>query len=208
MKTWQVELDGKTHIITLDGGKTPPMLVVDDKPKPVTLKLTKMGQAYDFSLHKHTGTIQQIETDKGMRYGLLIDGKPIRPPKKLDVKMTTTPSSSSVLPKYDSAGIFRRKQLNKEQSIHQKSTIRQIIPDWTWVSIIGILFIPAFSQLQPASIIIAGVGIVGVIIISNIRQMKDGHRFAFTIMIMVLCWSAFVIMASRGIIKIANIPLF
>lgn len=208
MKTWQFELDGKPHSITADTEKSPPVVLVDDKPKSVTLKLTQMGRAYDFMVNKHTATIQEVETDKGIRYGLLIDGKPIRPPKKPDVKMTTTKSSASALPKYDSAMVFRRKQFNTERSSGQKSALRQAIPDWTWVSLIGILFIPAFSQLQPASLVIAGVGIVLVIVVSNIRQIKDGHRFAFTIMIMVLCWSAFVIMASRGIIKINNIPLF
>ncbi len=44
---------------------------------------------------------------------------------------------------------------------------------------------------------------------SKLTQKGDAiHRFAFTMMWMMFCWSAFVILASRGIIKIANIPLF
>ncbi|HRF97564.1 MAG TPA: hypothetical protein PLZ51_20290, partial [Aggregatilineales bacterium] len=112
------------------------------------------------------------------------------------------------LPKYDTAGIFKNKQLRDEQRIQHKIFIRQIIPDWAWVAIIGIMFIPAFSQLQPISLVVAGIGIVVVIGMANIPKMKEIHRFAFTIMVMLFCWSAFVMLASRGIIKIDNLPLF
>ncbi|MCL4253690.1 MAG: hypothetical protein KJ043_07925, partial [Anaerolineae bacterium] len=89
-----------------------------------------------------------------------------------------------------------------------KSLMRQLIPDWTWVSIIGIMIIPAYAQMQTPAVILGAIGIVMAILLANIPKMKDIHRFAFTMMWMMFCWSAFVILASRGIIKIANIPLF
>jgi hypothetical protein len=204
MKTWQFDLDGNAHTLVFDAEKSPPVVTLDGKPLSITPKLTKNGQAYGFMLHKHTGTIQTMQTEKGLRYGLVIDGQPVtpRPQPKADVAPLTQ------LPKYDTAGIFRNKQLRDEQRIQKKIFIRQIIPDWAWVAIIGIMFIPAFSQLQPVSLVLAGIGIVVVVGVANIPKMKEIHRFAFTIMVMLFCWSAFVILASRGIIKIDNLPLF
>lgn len=204
MKTWQFEVDGQLHILKVDTQQSPLTATLDDKPLTLTSKLTQKGGAYSFVVNKHTGTIQPIQTEKGLRYGLLIDGKPVstRPTEKADVKPLTH------IPKYDNAGIFRRKQEQDEHRTARKSLMRQFIPDWTWVSIIGIMIIPAYAQMQTPAVILGAIGIVMAILIANIPKMKDIHRFAFTMMWMMFCWSAFVILASRGIIKIANIPLF
>ena len=204
MKTWQFEVDGQVHILKLDTQKSPLTATLDDKPLALTSKLTQKGLAYNFAVNKHTGTIQPMPTEKGLRYALLIDGKPVssRLTEKADVKPLTH------IPKYDNAGIFRRKQEHDEHRTAQKSLMRQLIPDWTWVSIIGIMIIPAYAQMQTPAVILGAIGIVMAIVLANIPKMKDIHRFAFTMMWMMFCWSAFVILASRGIIKIANIPLF
>jgi len=204
MKTWQLELDNKPYRVSFDAQQSPPVIMVNDKPISLTPKLVQKGQAYNFMLNKHQATIQSIPTDEGLKVILLVDGQRIqsKPKQKAETAKLTH------IPKYDTAGIFKRKQLHDEHRVNKKNMVRQIIPDWAWVAIIGILFIPAFSQLQTPSIILAGGGIAGVVMMANIPKMKEIHRFAFTIMWMCFCWSAFVIMSSRGIIRIDNLPLF
>lgn len=204
MKTWQVDLDNKPYSVSFDAQKSPPLIMVNDKPIAITPKLTQQGQAYNFMLNKHQATIQTAQTTEGLKVILLVDGQRIQ--SKPKQKTETTPITH--LPKYDTAGIFKRKQIQDEHRTNKKNIVRQIIPDWAWVAIIGILFIPAFSRLQTASLILTGIGFIGIVGVSNIPKMKEIHRFAFTIMIMLFCWSAFVIMSSRGIIKIDNLPLF
>ncbi len=204
MKTWQFDLDGKSYTVSFDAQQSPPVTLVNDKPISITPKLTQKGQAYNFSLNKHQATIQTISTDEGLKVILLVDGERVK--VKPNPKAEATPLTH--IPKYDTAGIFKRKQLHDEHRVDKKNIVRQIIPDWAWVAIIGILFIPAFSRLQTPSLILAGIGFVGVIGMANIPKMKEIHRFAFTIMWMCFCWSAFVIMSSRGIIRIDNLPLF
>ncbi|MCL4252485.1 MAG: hypothetical protein KJ043_01745, partial [Anaerolineae bacterium] len=148
MKIWQFEVDGQLHILKVDTQQSPLTATLDDKPLALTSKLTQKGDAYSFVINKHTGTIQPMQTEKGLRYALLIDGKPVssRPAEKAEVKPLTPVS------KYDNAGIFRRKQVQDEHRISKKSLMRQLIPDWTWVSIIGIMIIPAYAQMQTPAV--------------------------------------------------------
>ncbi|MCU0480796.1 MAG: hypothetical protein MUE54_06225 [Anaerolineae bacterium] len=205
MKIWQFERAGKSYTVSCDPQKTPPVVLVNDKPVALTPKLTQKGQAYNFMVNKHQATIQMIQTDAGIRVSLLIDGERVQ---SHSVSQADTPMPK-LNPDYDGATTFKRKQIQDDhRQKRQKNAVRQIIPDWAWVSIIGILFIPAFSRLQMPSLILAGIGFLGVVAMANIPKMKEIHRFAFTIMWMCFCWAAFVILSSRGIIKVDNLPLF
>lgn len=205
MKMWQFEHAGKSYRVSFDPKTTPPIVLVNDKPVALTPKLTQKGQAYNFMMNQSQATIQTIQTDGGIRVVLLVDGERVQS-RATSPTDTTAPKLN---PDYDGATLFKRKQIQDDQrQKRQKMLIRQIIPDWAWVSIIGILFIPAFGRMQPASVILAGIGFVGAVLMANIPKMKEIHRFAFTIMWMCFCWSAFVILSSRGIIKVDNLPLF
>jgi len=111
MKTWQFDLDGNAHTLVFDAEKSPPVVTLDGKSVAITPKLTKNGQAYGFMLHKHTGTIQTMQTEKGVRYGLMIDGQPVtpRPQPKADVAPLTQ------LPKRDCGGYWDGKYPQNER---------------------------------------------------------------------------------------------
>lgn len=193
-KRWTFEVGKASHTVTCSDETGDMQITLDGQPVQAQAKLGKTGTAYGFTMGKNRLTL--IPNKSGTSYALLLNGERVRT-SPAPVKDVAQPL---VLKPSEEGAIFRRHHNEAAAREAHRVSVRQFVPDWTWLFTLALLLLLPTGYFHGLAFVLFIVGTVAVIAVANTESLTRQQQYFVAWFITLVLWAAYITMGSMSVV--------